>query len=183
MKTRLPVPAKMAITNTPAGTPLTASLSHDRPCLVSTSCASVGPIKPPPYSRPVSRPFGMFARTFPLILPPPLLSSLPCSGQARRATSQEPSQVGAWNRSALSEDTVRDRNLRQLRLVSSRIQGSTRRPRTESTLTAAWRLGARPLCSATLAVIIQERSLKHAPPSHWFGASLHCLPRCTSLRS
>lgn len=59
----------------PAGTPLTASLSHDRPCLVSTFCTSVGPIKPPPYSRPVSRPFGMFARTFPPKLPRPLTFS------------------------------------------------------------------------------------------------------------
>lgn len=99
---------------------MTASLSHDRPCLVSTLRTSVGPIKPPPCSRPVSRPFGMFARTFPLIfaLPP-----LPCGKEARRATSRRPSQLDAWNRSALSEDAVRDRKLRQLLFASSRIQG------------------------------------------------------------
>lgn len=38
-------------------------------------------------------------------------------------------------------------------------------------LTAAWQLGARPFCSKTLAVIIQERTSKHAPPAHWFGSS------------
>lgn len=101
---------------------MTASLSHDRPCLVSTFCTSVGPIKPPPYSRPVSRPFGMFARTFSSHLGTPPLPP-PCGKEARRATSRRPSQFDAWNRSALSEGTVRDRKLRQLRLASSRIQG------------------------------------------------------------
>lgn len=43
-------------------------------------------------------------------------------------------------------------------------------------LTAAWRLGARPLCSKTLAVIIQERTSKHAPSAHWFGSSSPCSP-------
>lgn len=50
-------------------------------------------------------------------------SPLPSGKEARRATSRRLSQLDAWNRSALSEDAVRDRKLRQLCLASSRIQG------------------------------------------------------------
>lgn len=148
---------------------MTASLSHDRPCLVSTLCTSVGPIKPPPYSRPVSRPFGMFARTFPLILSPLAPNLLAGKGGFVELTLQRPSQSVAWNRSALSEDAVRDRKLWQLCLASSRISKFSTQAEDSVCcvcLTAAWRLGARPLRSIALAVIIQEHTLKHAPPGH-----------------
>lgn len=62
----------------------------------------------------------MFARTFSLTLGRQA-PSLWQGGSSSYFT--RPSQSDAWNRSALSEDTVRDRKLRQLHLASSSIQG------------------------------------------------------------